>query len=52
MPKFFVVYFFSIFGIISKSRKVFTRQGADREQYTRSNAATARLLTVMKPAET
>ena len=24
----------------------------DREQYTRSNAATARLLTLVKPAET
>ena len=29
-----------------------TNRRTDREQYTRSNAATARLLTLMKPAET
>ena len=29
-----------------------TNQRTDREQYTRSNAATARLLTLVKPAET
>ena len=28
-----------------------TNQRTDREQYTRSNAATARLLTLVKPAE-
>ena len=29
-----------------------TNRKIDREQYTRSNAATARLLTLVKPAET
>ena len=29
-----------------------TNRRTDREQYTRSNAATARLLTLVKPAET
>ena len=32
--------------------KVKTNWRTDREQYTRSNAATARLLTLVKPAET
>ena len=29
-----------------------TKQRFDKEQYRRSNAATARLLTLMKPADT
>ena len=29
-----------------------TNRRTDREQYTRSNAATARLLTLVKPSET
>ena len=29
-----------------------TNRRTDREQYTRSNAATAKLLTLVKPAET
>ena len=29
-----------------------TKRRTDREQYTRSNAVTARLLTLVKPAET
>ena len=29
-----------------------TNRRTDREQYTRSNVATARLLTLLKPAET
>ena len=33
-------------------RKKNTNRRTDREQYTRSNAATARLLTSAKPAET
>jgi len=32
--------------------KTKTNRRRDREQYTRSNAATARLLTLVKPAET
>ena len=34
------------------SARTKTNRRTDREQYTRSNAATARLLTLVKPAET
>ena len=41
----------SLLVLLDLVNKSFVRR-TDREQYTRSNAATARLLTLVKPAET
>ena len=49
---FIATYIIPLYGDCLIMSRTKTNQRTDREQYTRSNAATARLLTLVKPVET